>query len=95
MYAETGAAVKKATVRDSVFGPLGVPADPLNRPSAISMNYRMAPGDPDPREPISIYNYNGKPGDNFAVYYSLDGTQNVAPCRDTRPGIDGWTCSVK
>jgi hypothetical protein len=94
-YAETGAAVKKAAVRDSVFGPLDVRTDPLNPPSAISMNYRMARGDPDPREPVSIYNYNRKPGDNFKVYYSLDVPQDAAPCHDTRPDIDGWSCSVK
>ena len=90
--AEAGAAIKKAVVRDSVFEPLNVPVDPLNPPAAISMNYRMAPNDPDPRDPIAVYNFNKKPGDNFKVYYSLEAPQSVAPCHDTRSGIGGWVC---
>lgn len=93
--AEAGAAVKRAVVRDSVFEPLDVPVDPMNPPAAISMNYRMAPNDPDPRDPIAVYNYNAKPGDDFKVYYSLDAPQSVAPCHDTRAGIVGWICGVK
>ena len=48
--AEAGIPIKKAVIRDSVFGPLNVPLDPLNPPAAISMNYRMSPNDPEPRE---------------------------------------------
>ncbi len=56
------------------------------------MNYRMAPGDPERRDPIQITGYNGKPGDDFSVYYSLDAPADVAPCHDTRPDIAGWVC---
>ena len=90
--AEAGAATKKAVVRDSVFEPLDVPADGLNPPAAISMNHRMAPGDPDPRDPIIVSGYNGSPGDDFKVYYSLEAPGSVAPCHETRPGIGGWVC---
>jgi hypothetical protein len=90
--AEAGGALKKAVVRDAVFEPLNVTPDPLNPPAAISMNYRMASGDPDPRDPISIYNFNKKPGENFKVYYSLEAPEKVAPCHDTRPDIGGWVC---
>jgi hypothetical protein len=90
--AEAGGAIKKAAVRDAVFEPLNVKADPLNPPSAISMNYRMASGDPDPRDPIAVYNFNRKPGDNFKVYYSLEAPPKVAPCQETRPDIGGWVC---
>jgi len=90
--AEAGAAIKKAVVRDAVFEPLDVPVDPLNPPAAISMNYRMSPSDPDPRDPIAVYNFNAKPGDDFKIYYSLEAPQSVAPCHDTRPGIGGWIC---
>ena len=78
-----------------MFEPLDVPVDPLNPPSAISMNYRMASADGDAREPIVISNYNAKAGDNLKVYYSLDAPQDTAPCHDTRPGIDGWICIMK
>jgi len=90
--AEAGGALKKAVVRDAVFEPLNVPADPLNPPAAISMNYRMASGDPDPRDPIAVYNFNKKAGDNFKVYYSLEAPPKVAPCQDTRSDIGGWVC---
>jgi hypothetical protein len=90
--AEAGAVVKKAAVRDSVFEPLDVPVDPLNPPAAISMNYRMSPGDPEPRDPIAVYNFNKKAGDNFKVYYSLDAPDKAAPCHDKRSGIGGWVC---
>jgi hypothetical protein len=90
--AEAGAAVKKAAVRNAIFESLKVPADPLNPPAAISMNFRMAPADPEPRDPIAVYNFNNKPGDNFRVYYSLEAPERAAPCHETRPGIEGWVC---
>jgi len=90
--AEAGMPIKKAVIRDSVFEPLNVPVDPLNPPAAISMNHRMSPNDPEPRDPISVYNYNAKPGDDFKVYYSLEAPQSVAPCHETRAGISGWVC---
>jgi len=90
--AEAGIPIKKAVIRDSVFGPLNVPLDPLNPPAAISMNYRMSPNDPEPRDPVAVYNFNKKAGDNFKVYYSLEAPESVAPCHDTRQGIGGWIC---
>jgi len=90
--AEAGAASKKAVVRDAVFEPLDVPVDPLNPPVAISMNHRMAPNDPEPRDPILVYSYNAQPGDDFRVYYSLDVAARVAPCHETRSEIGGWVC---
>ncbi len=90
--AEVGAALKKAVVRNSVFEALDVPADPLNPPATISMNHRMAPGDPEPRAPIVVDTYNATPGDNFKIYYSLEAPETVAPCHNTRPAIGGWVC---
>jgi hypothetical protein len=85
--------MKTAVVRGSVFEALGnVPASQLNPPAAISMNYRMAPGDTDPRDPVFVYDFNRKAGDNFKVYYSLQAPENVAPCNQSRAAIDGWVC---
>jgi predicted ThiF/HesA family dinucleotide-utilizing enzyme len=85
--------LKKAIVRDSVFDPLsGVPVSQMNPPAAISMNYRMAPGDPDPRDAVQVIDFNKKAGDNFKVYYSLEAPSKVAPCNDSRAGIGGWVC---
>ncbi len=84
---------KVAVVRNSVFEPLAnVTASQANPPAAVSMNYRMAPGDAAPRDPIFIYDFNKKPGDTFKVYYSLEAPQTVAPCNEIRAGIDGWAC---
>jgi len=58
------------------------------------MNYGMQSADPDPRDPIAIYNFNKKPGDSFKVYYSFEAPPSAAPCHDTRPGISGWICRV-
>jgi hypothetical protein len=93
--ARADAELKRAVVRDSVFAPLDVPVDPMNPPASISMNYRMAPDDPDPRDPISVFNYNAKSGDDFKVYYSLDGAKSEAPCRTARPDIGGWACGAR
>jgi hypothetical protein len=90
--AEAGAAIKKAVVRNAVFQSLDVPVDPLNPPAALSMNHRMAPNDLEPRDPIVVYNYNAKPGDDFKLYYSLAAPGTVAPCRNTRPAMGGWVC---
>src|SRR5207253_5734800 len=80
--------VKTAVVRGSVFEPLNVPVNPRMPPAAISMNYNMAPDDPEPRVPILIYDFNKKPGDNFKVYYSLQAPKNVAPCNESRAAVD-------
>ena len=84
---------RTAVVRSSSFEPLpDVPVNPANPPAAISMNYRMAPGDPAPREPILVQDFNNKPGESFNVYYSLDAPPTVAPCHESRPDIAGWVC---
>jgi G8 domain len=90
--AEAGAAIKKAVVRNAVFQPLDVPVDPLHPPAALSMNHLMTPKDSEPRDPIVVYNYNAKPGDDFKVYYSLEAPRDVAPCHDTMSAIGGWVC---
>jgi hypothetical protein len=85
--------LKKAIVRNSVFEPLnGVPTSQANPPAAISMNYRMAPGDADPRDGIQVIDFNKKAGDNFKVYYSLEAPTKAAPCNQSRAGISGWVC---
>jgi hypothetical protein len=56
------------------------------------MNYRMAPGDTDPRDAIQVIDFNKKAGDNFKVYYSLEAPSKVAPCNESRAGIGGWVC---
>ena len=90
--AESPLVAKHAVVRKSVFAPLDVRADPANPPAAVSMNYRMASGDTERRDPISIVDYNAAPGEDFSVYYSLEAPPDVAPCHDTRREIEGWVC---
>jgi hypothetical protein len=86
-------ALRTAVVRSSSFEPLSeVPRVPASPPAAISMNYRMAPGDTTAREPIVVQDFNNTPGDSFKVYYSLGEPPNAAPCRDSRPDIAGWVC---
>jgi hypothetical protein len=94
-YADEGngaPASKQATVRNSVFEPLNVPAVSQFPPEAISMNYGMKPGDAEARGPLQVYDYNKQSGNNFNVYYSLGAPETVAPCHDTMPGIGGWVC---
>jgi hypothetical protein len=92
-YSRDRGARKTATVRASTFEPLpGVPATTARPPAAISMNYQMASGDAEPRDPIQVLDFNNKPGDSFKVYYSLDAPQRAAPCHESRPGLDGWVC---
>jgi hypothetical protein len=87
-----GKPVKTAIVRGSVFEPLDVRVSTVSPPAAVSMNYGMAPGDSAPRDPIQVYDFNKKPGDNFRVYYSLEAPERASPCHDSRPGIAGWVC---
>jgi hypothetical protein len=84
--------VKVATVRSSVFEPLNGVSAGMFPSAAISMNYRMAPGDTDPRDPVFVFDFNKKSGDDFKVYYSLEAPKNVAPCNEARQGVDGWVC---
>jgi len=84
---------KVAVVRNSTFEPLtNVSESQTNPPAAVSMNYRMAPGDAAPRDPIFVYDFNQKPGDTFKVFYSLEAPPTVAPCNESRANIDGWVC---
>ena len=95
VYAErdqAGVAIKRTVVRDSVFEPLNVPADPYTPPATLSMTHWMAAADPDPRDAIAVYNYNGRLGDDFKVYPSLDVPNSGAPCDETRRGIEGRVC---
>ena len=89
---ESPFAVKRATVRNAVFAPLDVPPNPMNAPGAISMNYGMTGGDTEKRDPIVVSGFNGKSGDDFSVYYSLEAPPEVAPCHDTRSDVQGWVC---
>jgi hypothetical protein len=90
--ASAGSPLKKAIVRSTVFEPLKEPATGTDVPETISMNYGMMPRDPEPRDPILVYDYNKQPGKNFKVYYSKQAPRSVAPCHDTVAGIGGWVC---
>src|SRR5204863_1494106 len=72
-YASGAAGQRTAVVRSSSFEALpGVPVNAGSPPAAISMNYRMAPGDPAPREPTVVQAFNTRTAETFKVYYSLD-----------------------
>jgi hypothetical protein len=90
----TTSPIKKAVVRNSRFETIpGV--RPAQYPSAaISMNYGMSFGDTTRRDPIIVYDFNGKPGDTFRVFYSLDLPAAQAPaCHTARPDIGGFVCA--
>jgi hypothetical protein len=89
---ESPFAAKHATVKDATFAPLDVPPNPMNAPGAISMNYGVSGGDTEKRDPIVVSGFNGKAGEDFSVYYSLEAPADVAPCHDTRPDVQGWVC---
>ena len=90
--ASGGQPLKNAVVRGSVFEPLDAPAADGWPAESISMNYEMAPGDDEPRDPIVVHDYNGESGNSFRVYYSREAPQSTAPCQETVPGIGGWVC---
>jgi hypothetical protein len=92
--ASAGIPLKKAVVRSTVFEPLKGQATGTDSPETISMNYGIVPGDPEPRDPILVYDYNKQPGKNFKVYYSNQAPRTVAPCHDTVAGIGGWVCEL-
>jgi len=92
--ASAGAPLKKVVVRSLVFEPLKLQAAGGDPPEAISMNYGMAPNDPEPRDPILVYDYNRQPGRSFQVYYSKGAPRTAAPCHETVAGIGGWVCPV-
>jgi hypothetical protein len=83
---------KKAIVSRSRFDALDVPAARYP-PAAISMNYGMASGDPQPREPLRVVDFNGHPGDSFRLFYSLGVSEAPAPCRATRQDVSGLVCA--
>ena len=89
---ESPFAAKHAVVKNATFKALDVPPNPMNKPGAVSMNYGVSGGDTEKRDPITIENFNGKAGDDFNVYYSLEAPADVAPCHDTRPDVEGWVC---
>jgi hypothetical protein len=89
---ESPFAVKHAAVKNVTFAPLDVPASPVNAAGAISMNYGVSGGDTEKRDPIVVSGFNGKAGDDFNVYYSLDAPPDVAPCHEKRPEVQGWVC---
>ena len=62
--------------------------------AAISMNYRMASGDSVRRDPVMVYDFNGKAGDTFRVFYSLELPAAAAPpCHAARPDVGGFVCA--
>lgn len=92
-YASAGRpSLKSATVRGSRFDRLDVPAARYPA-AAISMNYGMAPGDAQPREPIRVVDFNGRSGDTFRLFYSLGLSEAQVPCRTTRPDLSGVVCA--
>ena len=90
--ASGGKPLKNAVVRSSVFEPLDVPGAAGWPTESISMNFEMAPGDDEPRDPIVVHDYNGQPGNSFRVYYSHQAPESTAPCHETVAGIGGWVC---
>jgi hypothetical protein len=90
----TQAPIKKAVVRNSRFESLaGVPATQYPA-AAISMNYGMSAGDRDRRDPVIVYDFNGKSGDTFRVFYSHEMPATAAPaCNAPRADIGGFVCA--
>jgi hypothetical protein len=75
------------------------PGRPLK---TIETTHTLARGNAQPDDPyeIFVYDYQGKPGNDFRVYFHPQATQNLygglAPCSNTtaRPEIDGITCPM-
>ena len=90
----TTAPIKKAVVRNSRFDTLGgIPAAQYPA-AAISMNYGMSAGDADRRDPVIVYDFNGKPGDTFRVFYSHEVPASAVPaCNTARADIGGFVCA--
>ncbi len=58
------------------------------------MNYGMSAGDADRRDPVIVYDFNGKPGDTFRVFYSHEVPASAVPaCNTARPDIGGFVCA--
>jgi hypothetical protein len=90
----TLAPIKKAVIRNSRFEPLAGVAASLYPAAAISMNYGMSAGDTARRDPAIVYDFNGKIGDTFRVFYSHELPGAAAPaCNAARPEIGGFVCA--
>ena len=90
----TQAPVKKGVVRNTRFEPLTGVAPAMYPAAAISMNYGMSSGDTGLRDPLVVYDFNGKPGDTFRVFYSHEVPATAAPgCNAPRPDIGGFVCA--
>jgi hypothetical protein len=85
--------VKRAVVRNSRFEPLTGAAASQYPAAAISLNYGMSAGDTVRRDPVVVYDFNGKAGDTFRVFYSYEVPAAAAPaCNVARPEIGGFVC---
>ncbi len=93
-YSTNGAGMssKSAVVRGSMFEPLDLKGAGTWPSESISMNYEMPPRDPQPRDPLLVYDYNKQAGNNFKVYYSHQAPEAAAPCHNAVQGIGGWVC---
>ena len=90
----TTAPIKKAIVRNSQFEPLTGVRPGMYPPAAISMNYGMAFGDTERRDPVIVYDFNKKAGDTFRVFYSLEvPAASAPPCHTPRPELGGFVCA--
>ena len=90
----TAPTIKRAVVRNSRFEPLPGAAAGRYPAAAISMNYGMASGDQMRRDPVIVYDFNGRPGDTFRVFYSLELPAEAAPaCQAPRTEIGGFVCA--
>ena len=81
-----------AEVRGSVLEIIDIQASTGWLGESISINWGTRPRDAEPRDPISVYDYNKQPGMDFTVYYSYEAPLETAPCHDTVPGIGGGVC---
>ena len=92
--ATTVAPVKKAVVRNTRFEPLATTVPAQYPAAAVSMNYGMSPGDTSRRDPVIVYDFNGRPGDTFRVFYSHEvPAASAPPCHTARPDISGFVCA--
>jgi len=87
-----GVSSKSAVVRNSMFEPLDLKGAATGPSESISMNYGTPPGDPQPRDPLLVYDYDKQPGNDFKVYYSYQAPEIAAPCHNALKGIGGWVC---
>ena len=91
--ATTLAPIKKAIVRNTRFEPLATTVQAQYPAAAVSMNYGMSPGDTSRRDPVIVYDFNGRSGDTFRVFYSHEmPAASAPPCHAARPDISGFVC---